>query len=331
MLTEAQAEGAALESEPRRILALGDVHGDLEALQAALQLAGLLDAQGHWSGGESILVQTGDLLDRGDDEPEILALLSTLQAEAEAVGGRVLLLLGNHELMNVQNDLRYVTTDGFADYAGHAEQAIESERRVLHPRESSSEVGTRERADANAGDGKHCPLSMRESERARCLAFRPGGELARRLAESPVIAQVGESVFVHGGLLEAHLDYGIARINEETQAYLLGERAEPGEMMSSRQSPLWVRDWGQDQVDCKALHALLGRLGARRMVIGHTVQAEGINQRCDGALWRIDAGLSAYYGRKLELLELVGERADVLRIEAGGGIDAEVPGGERIP
>jgi hypothetical protein len=103
-----------------RVAAIGDLHGDLKATLAALGAVGAIDERGAWVGGDLIVVQTGDQLDRGDDEPEISALLERLGREARAAGGDVIALLGNHELMNVAGDLRYVTADGFADYGGEA-------------------------------------------------------------------------------------------------------------------------------------------------------------------------------------------------------------------
>lgn len=92
-----------------RVVAVGDLHGDFAATRDVLRLAGLIDAKDDWSGGAATLVQTGDVLDRGDGEAQIFALLFKLQTQAPAAGGRVVLLNGNHEIMNVQGDLRYVT------------------------------------------------------------------------------------------------------------------------------------------------------------------------------------------------------------------------------
>ena len=101
---------------PRRIVAFGDVHGDLSAARAALRLAGAIGDQDQWIGGDLVVVQTGDQLDRGDEEQAILDLFDRLRVEAEAHGGEFHALLGNHELMNVRGDLRYVTEGGFADF-----------------------------------------------------------------------------------------------------------------------------------------------------------------------------------------------------------------------
>lgn len=71
---------------PRRLVAIGDLHGDLEATRRVLRLAGAIDERDGWIGGDLVLVQTGDQLDRGDDEPEILDLFERLAREATAAG-----------------------------------------------------------------------------------------------------------------------------------------------------------------------------------------------------------------------------------------------------
>src|SRR5690349_20270151 len=65
-----------------RVVAIGDLHGDFDAARAALRAAGAIDADDHWSGGKLVIVQTGDVLDRGDGETKILELLERLDREA---------------------------------------------------------------------------------------------------------------------------------------------------------------------------------------------------------------------------------------------------------
>ncbi|MBL8617030.1 MAG: metallophosphoesterase [Deltaproteobacteria bacterium] len=104
----------------RRIVALGDLHADLGASLAALRLCGLVDGAGAWSGGDTILVQTGDITDRGPDGEAVVALFMHLQAEAPAAGGLVVPLLGNHEVMNLHGDWRYVSAPDIASFGGEA-------------------------------------------------------------------------------------------------------------------------------------------------------------------------------------------------------------------
>jgi hypothetical protein len=101
-----------------RAVAIGDLHGDVGGARAALRAAGAIDAGDHWIGGDLVVIQLGDVLDRGDDESQILELLAKLDRDARAAGGAVIELLGNHELMNAAHDFRYVTAGGQRDFDG---------------------------------------------------------------------------------------------------------------------------------------------------------------------------------------------------------------------
>lgn len=275
-----------------RIVAIGDLHGDVSALRAALRLGGAIDEAGKWIGKDLVVVQTGDQLDRGDDEPQIIELFSRLKSDARAAGGAVHVLNGNHEVMNVQADFRYVTPDGFHDFSGG------------HP------------------DALHERMTERVAveQRGRMAAFLPGGEMARRLSVQPVVLQIGSNVFVHGGVLEQHVRYGLGRLNQETSAWMVGAPSEPAPpSLTSQRAPIWVRDYsdGTPAVDrCAELGRVLAALSAQRMVVGHTVQQQGINNACDGRVWRIDVGLSRFYGGKPSVLEIRGEQVRPLMAAA---------------
>lgn len=272
-----------------RVVAIGDLHGDLRATKAVLRLAGLIDAKDHWAGGNTIFVQTGDILDRGDDEPEILALLWRLKEEAPRSGGKVELLLGNHEVMNASGDLRYVTPGGFADYQ---QSPIPSH----WPR---SEEITEQLPEGYLG---------------RKAAFAPGSAIASRFAEQKVALVIGSSVFVHGGLDPQSAAKGIETLNRETSAWLRGKGNFPSFLKGAR-GPIWNRDYGAepDARDCASLQASLRELGVKRMVVGHTVHPEGINSACGERVWRIDVGMARHYGGKPQALEIVGDQVRIIR------------------
>ncbi len=71
-----------------RVVAVGDIHGDYEQYLAVLKSAGLVDDGGHWAGGKTHLVQTGDMLDRGPDSRPVLDSLIKLEQEAQSAGAR---------------------------------------------------------------------------------------------------------------------------------------------------------------------------------------------------------------------------------------------------
>jgi hypothetical protein len=284
---EAVAPGALAAEPAARVIAIGDVHGDLAALREALSLARLIDAQDHWSGGRDVVVQVGDVLDRGDDERAILDWLVALGDEARAAGGELIRLNGNHETMAVEGDQTYTTEGacaGFADLEG-----LDLDRPEL--------------------------AALSPACRARGAAFLPGGPYAKLLAEAPITAIVEGSVFVHAGLFSAHLDYGLERIDAEVRAWMRGERAaEPGPVRPSTNSLVWTRSYGGDVEEpaCVEIEEVLSRLGAARMIVGHTVQ-DGISSACDGRVVRIDTGMTEAYGGGVEVLEIVDGEARVLR------------------
>jgi Calcineurin-like phosphoesterase len=281
-----------------RIVAIGDIHGDVRAARDALRLGGAIDGTGKWTGGALVVVQTGDQLDRGDDEPQILDLFERLRTEAKAAGGALYALNGNHEIINAQGDFRYVTEDGFHDF---------SDRK------------------AKAG---LAPLLERlpEASRGRAVAFLPGGDIAKRLSQQLVVIQVGDNVFVHGGVLEAHVRYGLGRINREAREWLTGPPSAPApRVLVDPQAPIWTRDYSDGSPPpekCGELERVLAALSAKRLVVGHTVQKQGINSACADQVWRIDVGLSRFYGAKPSVLEIRGAQVHVLSGASAGGAPA---------
>jgi hypothetical protein len=90
------------------VFVLGDTHGMYDELLTGLQRAELIDSAGRWTGGRRHLVLAGDLMDRGPDVAALLWTVYRLEREAEQAGGRVHVILGNHEIMVMMGDLRYV-------------------------------------------------------------------------------------------------------------------------------------------------------------------------------------------------------------------------------
>jgi hypothetical protein len=275
------------------VVAIGDLHGDLDVTRRALRLAGAIDEQDRWAGGDLVVVQTGDEIDRGDDDRKILDLFTRLRSEAKKAGGDLIALEGNHEIMNASLDFRYVTPGAFAAF---------SDVRPSGP--IAEHLG-----------------AVEEQARGRTAAFAPGGPYARAIAERPLVTKVGDDVFVHGGVLPKHVRYGLDRMNDEVHQWLLGERPRCPPIVVSEDGPVWTRMYSAapGREECATLAEALRALGAKRMIVGHTVQRNGINPACGGAVWRIDTGLSKAFGGKLEVLDLRGDVVTVRRVDGGGG------------
>jgi len=275
-----------------KIVALGDVHGDLEATRRALRLAGAIGTDGDdWIGGQLVLVQTGDQLDRGDDEQAIIDLFTRLEGQAAKAGGAVHVLNGNHELMNVAGDLRYVTQGGLEDFADVEGLNLSDPRLARLPAEA----------------------------RARMAAFMPGGPYANVLATRNTVVIVGRSVFVHGGVLPTHVPGGVPdleKLNADARAWLSGT-ADNADAIAAKlmnpQSVVWTRLYASDeQQACDALLQTLNKLDVDRMVVGHTVQSGGITSGCSDRIWRIDVGMAEHYGGSPQVLVIEGDRVSTL-------------------
>ena len=105
---------------PTALCAIGDLHGDMQHAMRALRLCEAVDEDGSWSGGRMIVVQVGDVLDRGNSSVALLERLWSLRVEAAKAGGELVLLLGNHELLNLQGRTRYVHQAELAAFGGSA-------------------------------------------------------------------------------------------------------------------------------------------------------------------------------------------------------------------
>ena len=196
-----------------RIVAVGDVHGAYDALARTLGNAGVLDAAGNWVGGRAHLVVTGDFLDRGPDSRSVMDLLMRLEGEAAEAGGRVHVLLGNHEVMNLVGDLRYVSA---GEYAAFAEDESPAERARGLEVFGVSRKGRLDDAALAAKFEQRAPPGFFAHRRA----FAPDGRYGRWLLEKPFIVVINDTAFVHGGLSPMVTELGLGGINGRLKADL---------------------------------------------------------------------------------------------------------------
>jgi len=206
------------------LVAIGDVHGDFDDFVAILQRIGLIDKQNHWKGGKTTFVQVGDLLDRGPKPREVMDLMMALEKEAGQAGGRVVSLLGNHEMMNMMGDLRYVTP---VNYASFADSNSEKRQKSAY----DEYVKWRNKHAALIAELSQ-PMELTEAEwMARHPlgfveqreAFSPKGEYGKWLRGHNALAQIGEEIFLHGGihpdLAKMKVDALNSRIRDEIKAF----------------------------------------------------------------------------------------------------------------
>lgn len=279
---------------PDRLVAIGDLHGDLEKSKQAFRLAGLIDDIGKWIGGSATVVQVGDVFDRGNDELKILYFLEKLKREAAKAGGKIITMNGNHEIMNIEGDFRFITKKGLEEFRVWADWfLVGNGMKSLCPKIEKPK-------DPFFG----IPTSFRGIKqeyisgfRARIAALQPNGPISSRfLSQNLTVLVVGESVFVHGGLLAKHVKYGLERMNEEVRDWINGLKGRYSpHYVRGKDSLVWLRRFSdrEDLCDCSALeHTLATIPGAKRMIMGHTIQEIGINGVCSDQAIRIDVGMS---------------------------------------
>ncbi len=302
LLLAAQAAPEDAWTGVERVVAVGDVHGDHDQFTAVLRSAGVIDAQGKWSGGKTHLVQTGDLLDRGPDSRKAMDLLMRLEGEAQAAGGAVHALIGNHEAMNLYGDLRYVS-DG--EYAAFRDAASEKAREEFY-REHLKETGRAPDEAYRRRWEAQTPLGYAEQRRA----FGPAGTYGKWIRGHNAVIRIDETLFLHGGISSKAAKRGVREINEKIRGELGDFAKLPGGLAKDEDGPLWYR--GLAQGDEKALEGELATAlkthGVARIVIGHTYTEGAVIPRFGGRVLQIDVGLARLYDPRLRMACLVIEK-----------------------
>jgi len=303
--------------DANHIIVIGDIHGDYELVLKILKFSKVIDDDLNWIGGDIIIVQLGDQIDSlrpskknninlEANDIKILKFFNELNKKAEKSGGKVISLLGNHEIMNVLGDFRYVSKkdiDYFKNY-------------------KDLKTG---KVFKNGIDG-------------RKYAFSIGNEYANLLACTRYSAIIiGEFLFIHSAVLENFAkQFSIHKINTIVRKWLLNELKIQSEIADlnkiiSNDSIFWNRVFGFlppylsiDNPDCeKYIKPILKIYNVNGIFIGHTpqnlVHNVGINSTCDDKLWRVDSGNSyafniielAHKFKKFEVLEIINKKIKI--------------------
>lgn len=301
----------------KRIIAIGDIHGDLYVLIYMLFLAKLIKQMKKidpatilkdikWIGGKTVVVQVGDQVDScrpkhvkcdhpdatKNDEPNdtlILKLFNELHRQAVKVGGAVYSLLGNHEIMNVNGNFNYVSYENLVQFEDYSDDKVDFSK--MYPELSLVERG----------------------KIARQHAFKVGNEYAKMMActRYPAII-IGDFMFVHAGITPNFMrKTGITTredlisLNYHVRKWLLGliNKDNISDIIGSHDYSLfWTRVLGNIPPDSdpeycvKQLEYVLHAFRVGHMVIGHTPQfynnKAGINMACNGKVIKVDIGAS---------------------------------------
>lgn len=247
---------------PKKMIAVSDIEGNFNGFHSFLLGNGVMDEQYNWTYGNGHLVMVGDFFDRGKNVTAILWLIYSLEAKAEAAGGKVHFVLGNHEVMNIQGDLRYVK-----------EKYIAVAQKI--------------------GEGK----GIREAYK---YLYSAESELGRWLRTKNVMEKIGDHLFVHAGLHPEILDYDLSinAINRISRQYIdidlyrypIDNSA--ANFLAGPKGPLWYRGLAAEphhngKVTSNELQKMLNYYKVKKVVIGHTLMRDVLTGY-DGRVIKID-------------------------------------------
>ncbi|KAK2462497.1 hypothetical protein APHAL10511_005467 [Amanita phalloides] len=328
----------------QRIIAVGDFHGDFRNARKVLELSGVVDSEGNWSGSVHVFVQLGDVIGGGPDTRKLITFLEMLRRQAQIKEGNVFTLMGKHEFMNLLGDWRYVplkVVDLLDSNAGE---------RGVGKRDLRSFGGWQERWKEIRGwiggiwADKYITalrLPLHPSIGA------PNTPPKSRWSKSTSLCNAALS-FVHGGLSPHYLDLTPfpTKINDISKKFInklrrreiskptppntelvklsKSETTVQEDDLWDEEGPLRYDGWARTKPDsarfCKEVDDILKRTGTRRMIIAPKVHTE-IRSRCNGKVFLIDTGISYWSKNTLSWLMIdysvtpAGEQGGFLKLE----------------
>jgi hypothetical protein len=282
-----------------RVVAVGDVHGAYSQFVAILRAAGLINSRNRWIGGRAVLIQTGDVFDRGDDSRKAIELLRRLERDAGRAGGHVVALAGNHEVMRLAGDWRYVSPGELAAFRDADSIGRRDSVRAL----MADAAATRARDEGRPFEPatfreeflRDVPLGLIEMKQA----LLPGNQYGDWLRARRTVVKVNGVLFLHGGVSDEVASLGCPAINETIGREMKSMPVPADEMATllatSETGPLWYRGMASEPEETFApmLESILRRMDARAVVIGHTPAIGRITPRFGGRVVQIDAGMLA--------------------------------------
>ena len=217
------------------IVALSDIHGQYDVMVTLLKNQGVIDKDHNWALGKAHLVITGDMFDRGPQVNEVLWLVYQLDKQAREAGGRLHLLMGNHEQMVLKGDLRYI-----------------------HPRYKVTEELTDRKYDALYGTETELGQWLRSKHtlvKINDMLFMHGGISPDWLETELTISKAND-------LYREHIDTPKQEIK---QSELLN-------FLFYKNGPTWYRGYFRDGLSDQEINKLLAHFGVEHIVVGHTSQ-----------------------------------------------------------
>ncbi|KAF5829291.1 Metallo-dependent phosphatase-like protein, partial [Dunaliella salina] len=291
---------------------------DFEQGLRTLQLLGAVDESRKWAGGKALLVQLGDLSDRGPNTLKLIDLFEDLKVQAEAAGGKVVTLLGNHSHMLASGDYRYFSRVELAALGdGDMQKGLEKLKQLMSP------------------EGKYGMLLRRRPVAwisTRSIANRDCSMLLVHAAALPHMVRAAKSWLAHHTLAEGggsqeqalhaadqlhpgqhqhegareHTGWRVVGAWNRGMAHAMDPTASPAApentlkaMLIGEQGPIWSRAYAllpRHKV-CADVAMVCEQMGVSRVIVGHTVQTSGeVSKMCGGQLLMADVALSRAMG-----------------------------------
>ena len=247
-----------------RIVVVGDLHGDFEGYVDILDAAGVRDRKGNWIGGTTNLVQTGDITDRGPDSRKIIDDIRKLAKKAKKAGGHVHILIGNHEMMNMLGDLRYVHPGEYEAFHTPDSMVLRDHyytRYEKAARDKAKQNGLKFSKEAFRQKWyEEHPLGYIEH---RLEWGRPKGKYYRWAINNPVTVKINDTLFLHAGISPLEDEMSIKELNEKVIESIKKFPDTDAEFLFSEDSLLWYRGLAlnEEETETPYLEKMSGPLG----------------------------------------------------------------------
>ncbi|MFK8042743.1 metallophosphoesterase [Congregibacter sp.] len=310
--------GSASESDwqgVERVVAVADVHGDYENYIEVLRQAELIDHRGRWSGGTTHFVQLGDVPDRGPDSAKIIEHLKALVKQAKRAGGKVHPLIGNHEAMNMTDDLRYVHPGEYEALKSRRAKRLQEDYLERVVDYVVSQQGEEAVDDAFREQLlKDYPLGFVEHRQY----WSSQGEFGEWVAGHNAVIRINRSLFVHGGISSDFLEQTLDSINDNVRSELSSVDPSNLSFVDDQRGPLWYRGLSmgeQTPLIAEEVDALLKHFDVDRIVVGHTPGFGTVVPRYNAKVLAADSGIAAHYGGHLASVLI--ENGEVFTIQRG--------------
>jgi len=216
-------------TDVEKIVAVGDLHGDYENFIKILKGTGLIDEEKHWIAEKTHLVQIGDVMDRGDYAKEIFDLLMKLEKEAEEAGGKVHMLIGNHEEMNITGIAfdysGYITPRQFVSFVSEKyrekeEKKIRKEDKDNPPEKGGTNSSLNSEMEAHWEKVINMARNNTQNQDRREYIKNFNEIYGNWILEHNVVIKINNVIFVHGGINEKFSKKKLQDINDRTHMEL---------------------------------------------------------------------------------------------------------------